>query len=116
MLRGRKLSQSDPEMVCVVEGIEEILVLIECQLQKKQTRVSALILTKRMYICQLRESLEDERKFLGKSLCCIFDLASVEAYYLSANSCFVQVMSPTSYPADLEACSDLGWKASLCAA
>ena len=59
MLCGRELTESYSEVVCVVEGVEEIFV-------------------EGMDVLQPREAVKNERKLLGKGFLCKFNLSGVE--------------------------------------
>lgn len=71
MFRSRKLTQGDPEMVGIVEGVEQILV-------------------EGVDVLQAREAVEDGAKLLGEGLLGELDFSGVEAYEsVSANrSCW----------------------------
>ena len=58
----RKLAKGDAEMVCIIEGIEEIFV-------------------EGMYILQTGKAIEDKGDFFREGLLCVFDFACVEASY-----------------------------------
>ena len=59
MLCGRELAESYSEVVCVVEGVEEIFV-------------------EGMDVLQPREAVKNERKLLGESFLCKFNLSGIE--------------------------------------
>ena len=59
MLCGRELTESYSEVVCVVEGFEEIFV-------------------EGMDVLQPREAVKNERKLLGEGFLCKFNLSSIE--------------------------------------
>ncbi len=59
MLCGRELAESYSEVVCVVEGVEEIFV-------------------ERMNVLQPREAIKNERKLLAECFLCKFNLSGIE--------------------------------------
>ena len=92
---GRELTKRNPEVVGIVESVQEILV-------------------KRVDVLEARETVKDGPNLFAKGFGGIFDLADVERYTTS-----VRLICPgrknlrTSNSGDLEASSDLRWESSL---
>ena len=62
MFGRRQLAQSNPEMVCIVECIEKVLV-------------------KGMYILQTGEPIENECNFFCEGLLCVSDFSCIKSSY-----------------------------------
>jgi len=97
MLRGRELAEGYPEMIGIVEGIEEVFM-------------------ERMDILEAGESVQDEGELLCECLLREFDLSGVEICFslaFPASPRFQNIFARTSNSANLKSCANLRWQAAL---